>query len=67
MKHRIIEEAQSISADGGLSLFAATIDTINSTFKKITIDIKGFFAGYNSIIHCRDGHHCDITCTYVIK
>ena len=54
-----INYSQRIEASGAYSLHEATITTQGQS---LTLDLYGYYAGYNAVLNCESGDSCTINC-----
>eukprot|EP01084_Bolivina_argentea_P311742 539636_1 len=49
-----------IAVEAAFSFYGATVNAFNGN--NLTIDFRGYYAGYNGIIYCYNGSRCHINC-----
>eukprot|EP01083_Nonionella_stella_P258807 884165_1 len=48
-----------VDGDGALSFYNSSINVLQG---ELTLRLKGYYAGYEAVLHCRDGTTCNIDC-----
>eukprot|EP01084_Bolivina_argentea_P288755 495663_1 len=61
INHNDLVSHSSVLGYAALSLYNSSINVLQGS---ITIELIGYYAGYNAFIHCRDGTTCNIYCNH---